>query len=318
MSTLICVDDGGTLTDAIEAMRPVQGLSARLRRWLVTEPLLHFIALGALIFGVYGAYAPTDAANRRIEVSAQDLARLRQISIKQWAREPDARTMQDLVQSYVREEVLYREALASGMDRDDVIVRRRLTQKMEFLANQEVRAPSEAELHAYFDSHAQQFLQAAQVDFEQVYFSTANGKLSAETDARKALARLRAGYPVHGDNFMLPATVLQQDQQELQRDYGGDFAQALFAQPSGVWVGPIASAHGLHLVRVKQQYAAQGARFEDVRERVAADLTNAAVEKARTDAYQRLLARYTVVMAPMAATPSEVKVSLASTDEARP
>ena len=86
MSTLICVDDGGTLTDAIEAMRPVQGLSARLRRWLVTEPLLHFIALGALIFGVYGAYAPTDASRRRIEVSAQDLARLRQISIKQWAR----------------------------------------------------------------------------------------------------------------------------------------------------------------------------------------------------------------------------------------
>jgi parvulin-like peptidyl-prolyl isomerase len=104
----------------------------------------------------------------------------------------------------------------------------------------------------------------------------------------------------------------------VQRDYGDAFSKSLFAQPAGVWVGPVASAHGLHLVRVKQHHAARSARFEDVRERVTADFTNAAVEKARKDAYERLLARYTVVTAPIEAWTSAVKMPLISTAQAQP
>jgi peptidyl-prolyl cis-trans isomerase C len=289
-----------------------------LRRWLVTEPLVHFMALGAAIFAVYGVLGPKDEATaRHIEVSARDLARLRDLSIKQWGREPDAKTMQDLARSFVREEVLYREALATGLDRDDVIVRRRLAQKMEFLANENVRAPGEAELRAYFDKHPAQFLEPARLDFDQVYFSTAARGRSVEADARRALAALHAGRSVPGDNFMLPATTVRQDQQQVERDYGDAFAQALFAHPDGAWFGPVASAHGLHLVRVRQHHPARPARFEDVRERVAIAVANAAVERARTDAYERLLARYTVVMATIATDVSEAKVSLAPVAQIR-
>jgi hypothetical protein len=293
-------------------------LLSQLRRWLVTEPLVHFMVLGAAIFALYGVFGPKEAAaGYRIEVSSRDLARLRDLSIKQWGREPDSRAMQDLVRSFVREEILYREALASGLDRDDVIVRRRLAQKMEFLANENQRAPDEAELKAYFDSHSAQFLEPARLDFDQVYFSPATRGRSVEADAGRALVALRAGRSVTGDNFMLSAVAVRQDQQQVERDYGGAFAQALFAHPVGVWVGPVASAHGLHLVRVRQHHPARTARFEDMRERVVAAVTNAAVDRARTDAYERLLSRYTVVIATAEAGDFAAKVSLAPIAQVR-
>lgn len=268
---------------------------SRLRQWLLSEPLVHFIVLGALIFFAYGAFASKDSTGQRwIEVSAQDVARLRDISIRQWGQEPDAKTMHDLVQSFVREEVLYREALASGLDRDDAIVRRRLAQKMDFLANEEVRPATEADLRAHFESHKQHYQQAALLDFEQVYFSTAARGAATLANANQALASLRTGRTVQGDNFMLPRSVVQQDQQQLQRDYGSDFAKALLALPEGDWAGPIASAHGLHLVRVKH-HGARMLRFEEVRARVAADFTQTSVEKARQDAYERFAAGYTIV-----------------------
>jgi len=294
-------------------------LLSQLRRWLVTEPLVHFMVLGAAIFAVYGVFGPKEAAaGYRIEVSSRDLARLRDLSIKQWGREPDSRAMQDLVRSFVREEILYREALASGLDRDDVIVRRRLAQKMEFLANENQRAPDEAELKAYFDSHPAQFLEPARLDFDQVYFSPADRGRSVDVDARRALAALHAGRSFPGDNFMLPTRTVRQDRQQVERDYGDAFAQALFAHPGGVWFGPVASAHGMHLVRVTQHHPVRTARFEDVRERVVAAVTNAAVDRARTDAFERLLARYTVVIATVETEGSAAKVSRAPVAQVRP
>jgi peptidyl-prolyl cis-trans isomerase C len=276
---------------------------ARLRQWLVREPLVHFLGLGALIFVAFGMWGGT-TLDRRIEVTALDMARLRDISIKQWGKEPDAQTLQDLVQSFVREEVLYREALASGLDRDDVIVRRRLAQKMEFLSNEMVRTPSDADLHSYFVRHSAQYQQAARVDFEQVYFSPGARGKAAVADALGAVRHLREGQVARGDPFTLPTTAVLQDEAQLQRAYGASFAQTLLQLPVGAWSGPVESAMGLHLVRVKQHLAAHRERFEDVRERVAAEFTNTAVQEAREQAYARLLSRYTVV------TPvSEIRVS---------
>lgn len=272
-------------------------LWAGLGRWLWNEPLVHFIALGALMFAVYGVLGAREAdPSRRIEVTAQDVARLRDLSIKQWGKEPDAQTLQNLVQSFVREEVLYREAMAEGLARDDAIVRRRLAQKMEFLANAEVRPLADAEVRAYFETHAAQFQQPALVDFEQVFISTDARSQTAQAYGAGLLARLRQGKTVVGDPFMLPAQGRRLEQTQLARDYGADFAQALFQLPVGAWSGPLRSPLGLHLVRVTKHDPAQPARLEDVRERVAAEALNAAVENVRRQAYERVLARYTVVL----------------------
>src|SRR5262249_7552127 len=118
---------------------------------LFTEPLVPFIALGALIFGLHATLV---ANPRRIDVSAADVERLRALAARQWGREPDPAQTDALVQGFVREEVLYREAVTQGMARDDEVVRRRLAQKMEFVAQGGVRVPSDDEVGSFYAEHA--------------------------------------------------------------------------------------------------------------------------------------------------------------------
>jgi hypothetical protein len=275
---------------------------SNLMRRAAREPLLHFLVLGALIFLLYGLIGERARnASNRIEVGAADIARLRALSQKQWGREPDARQLDALVRDFVREEVLVREALVGGMDREDVIVRRRLAQKMEFLAHEEVRSPDESEQRAWFAAHAERYLQPAVLDLEQLYFSAADA-----AQAAPALVALQRNQTPHSDNFMLARALTMQDKATLARDFGERFATVVFAMPPGVWQGPLASAHGVHLVRVTRRVDASPARFADMQVRVAADMVNARIAAARDAAYAKLLAHYTVVIDPevTAAQPS--------------
>jgi len=286
----------------------------RLLAWCAREPLVHFIALGATIFlAHYAINTRASGQNDRIEITTADLERLRATSQQQWGKEPDARQMQDLVQSQVREEVLYREALASGLERDDIIVRRRLAQKMEFLAHADVSTPTEAELRQYHAAHAAQYQQAARVDLEHFYFRADRPGTPAAQAARQARAALAQGAPVVADNFMLGSTLTAQDRDTLVRDFGPAFADAVLQAPEKTWSEPLASAQGLHLVRVLRHLPAATPPLEAIRDRVAADMVNARVAAARDAAYQRLLARYTVVL-----TDGRVQVSAAPTTAVQP
>src|SRR5262245_21680490 len=102
---------------------------------ILREPLVHFLLLGAAIFVFYGAVseAPVSAARDRITVTAGDVDQLRGLWERQWQRPPTHEELRGLIEQHVHEEVLYREALALGLDRDDDVVRRRLAQKFEFL-----------------------------------------------------------------------------------------------------------------------------------------------------------------------------------------
>ena len=135
-----------------------------LRR-IAREPFVHFVFLGAATFAIHAALAPGD--ERRIDVTRSDIEHLRAASIRQWGRDPGPSQMRVLVNGYVREEVLYREALAEGLDKDDVVIRRRLAQKMEFLAQSSVAEPTEAELRGYFRAHADRY--ARERTFEEAH-----------------------------------------------------------------------------------------------------------------------------------------------------
>lgn len=269
--------------------------SRRALRWLATEPLLHFLALGALIFLAYNLGHPgQEAEANRIELRAEDTERLRALAVQQWGSEPDARQMQDLVQGFIREEVLVREALAAGLDKDDIIVRRRLAQKMEFLAHADVKNPTQAEQRAYLASHADQFRADRGMEFEQLYFNTAKRGKAALTDAQQARVALTQDRKPSSDVFMLGEHFQQQTAADLARDFGADFAKAVAQLPEGEWSQPLASALGLHLVRVIHSQSADVPPFEAVQSRVQAQMVNERVAQARDAAYARLLARYTV------------------------
>ena len=237
-----------------------------LRR-LAREPFAHFLLLGAMLFALHAVFGARD--ERRIAVTASDVARLRAAAVKQWGREPDERQFDALVQAHVREEVLVREAIAAGLDRDDTIVRRRLAQKMEFLAQESVRSPSESELRAHFERNAARYAQPA--TFQLTLVQVPEGRAS-----------------------MLPPRLEGQTRDSLARDFGAGFADAVSRLAVGAWSEPLVSALGVHRVRVDARAAARIPEFDAVRARVAHDLVNERIAQARDTSYRRARARYLV------------------------
>ena len=200
-----------------------------LRR-LLREPLLHFLLLGGLMFAVFGrGNSDAGGADRQIVVSGADIDRLAAAFSRTWHRPPDPNELQAQIQDYIREEVLYRAALQLGLDKDDSIIRRRLRQKMEFLFEDTVPPPQEAELRAYFQSHIDKFRLAPLISFRQVFVSTRRGD-AAEPDARQILARLVTDTPGAADKadaLLLGDTFSRTPLDRIAALFGDDFAREL-------------------------------------------------------------------------------------------
>jgi hypothetical protein len=270
---------------------PVQQQSW-LRR-LAGEPLVQFLVIGALIF-VLNEHFGAEASATRIEITAADWQRLSDMAQKQWGKPPTAEELQRLAQQQVREEVLYREALASGLDIDDVIVRRRLVQKMDFLARSDVPLPDEEQVRAFYAAHPERYGAPAQLSFRQLYFGNADA-------AGQALRQLQAdpAATVNAERLMLPERFVAQSQVMIGRDFGEAFAAELFQLTPGQWSGPLRSPLGLHLVMVEDRTAAQVLDYASVRDKVAADLTNQRLQEASDAAYAEMRSRYQIRIAPL-------------------
>jgi parvulin-like peptidyl-prolyl isomerase len=267
------------------------------------EPLLHFVVLGALVFAVNAwreRRRPADNAPARIEVTAGSIARLCEGFTGQWHRAPDADELRGMVNDHVREEVLYREALAMGLDRDDSIVRRRMAQKMEFLTQDIAAAvePDEATLRKFFEQNAGRYAKAARVSFRHVFFSKERRGTRLEAHAGEALAALvnGASEETMGDPWLREHEFTEADADEIGASLGREFAEAVTAMPAGEWRGPVASSYGLHLVRVSGRAEAQPVAFEAVRDAVARDFSDERRRTANRELLERLKAQYRITV----------------------
>lgn len=265
-----------------------------LRR-LLREPLFHFLLLGGALFLIFGG-AGTSGDDRQIAVTNADVERLVAAFAQTWHRPPDADELQVQINDYIREEVLYRTALSLGLDKDDLIIRRRLRQKMEFTLEDTVPPPQEAELRAYFEAHADKFRSQPLMSFRQVFVGLQRGS-TAETDARRILADLVSDAPgasSEGDALLLGEGFDQMPLDRVAALFGDNFAHTLAETSADHWVGPIRSSYGLHLVLVTVSQPAALPPFEQVRSTVErewfADHRSAAVAAQ----YQALLAGYHV------------------------
>jgi hypothetical protein len=267
-----------------------------LIRRLLREPLLHFLLLGALLFLAYGGLNRTGlTAPDEIVVSRNQVEGLAMQFERVWQRAPTADERQALIESWVRVVVVYRVALAMRLEQDDPVVRRRLSQKVQFILDtgSASGAPTEAELQAWLDAHADRYRVEATYALNQRYFDPARhggGVAGAETAAKRALA---AGRTTAGDPTMLPAK-LEGRAADVERQFGADFEQALRTLPVGGWQGPVRSAFGLHVVELTARTDARAATLAEVRPEVARDLMEARAESAQEALYQDLRAKYSV------------------------
>ncbi len=242
-------------------------MRSSLKRWL-REPLLQFLVAGVLLFAGYRALHPEasrTADDNRIEVTADDLRQLEIAWTAQWRRPPTPDEMRGLVDARVREEILYREALALGLEQGDAIVKRRLAQKMEFLAGDDVSAlrdPTAAELRAWYANNSERFAEAGRRSFRHVYFSTDRRGTQAREDAERCAARKLSGKPADapaadnvGDAFMFQDQYADRSPEQIASIFGSAFAAAVDQVRPGSWQGPIESGLGWHLVFVTSRHA---------------------------------------------------------------
>ena len=272
-------------------------LSTRLLR----EPLVHFFVLGAGIFLLFALVGESDDPLDEIVVSSGQVDRLVETWQRTWQRPPTSAELEGLIEDYIREEILYREAIAIGLDRDDTIIRRRLRQKMEFLPQDlvEQAEPTEAELQTYLGEHPDAFQVESRVTFQQIYLNRDRRGANAEKDARKLLADLQSNgglvEPLAlSDPIPLPHEIESLPESEIARLFGQEFVSGLARIEPGNWDGPVSSGYGLHLVRVQERSPVQMPELVEVRDAVEREWRFMRRQEMDDQFFSSLRERYTI------------------------
>lgn len=263
-----------------------------VRRWL-REPLVHFLLIGAVLFlAVSAAHA---IRRPKVRIGAQELEQLASYWEMQTQRPPTREELAAIIRERVEEELLAREAVRLGLDRDDMIVRRRLAQKMAF-ASEDVASipePSEATLKAYYDTIKGRFAQPGRVAMRHIFLNHDRPGGDAPA-AAAALAALKSGKTPPSDPSLLPLSYADVTIDDLSRDYGPTFAKAVADAPVGAWIGPVESPFGSHLIRVESRRPREIPPLADVRQDVRAAWIDERRKAANRAYIQRLWRRYDV------------------------
>ena len=269
-------------------------------RGLLREPLVHFLIGGALLFALEAWIGRDgDDPSYRVTVGTGQVERLRQAWQAQSGRPPNQQELEALVEDQVREEIFYREAVRRGLDDGDVLVRRRLAQKLSFLIEDlaAVEQPGDDELRRFHQERADRYAEPARLSFRHLFFSR-DRRADAAADAGAALASLRlaaasaGGTGSLGDPFMLHSEYAGRSRQEVRELFGPEFAEALFALQGSGWQGPVRSSYGEHLVEVIGRNDQRTPPFEEVRQSVLRDFQQDRREQANAEAYREMRSRY--------------------------
>jgi len=249
---------------------------------LLREPLAQFVLIGAALFFLYHYLPPAastspaaqqaqaataPAPSRQIVLSLDRLTRLATVFEAQWGRGPTQPELGRLVEDDVKDEILYREGLALGLDKDDEIVRRRMAQKMQFLAEDAAaqHAPTEAELRAWFDQTKRLFEEPPRLGFRHLYFSPDRRASNTRADAERALVAIKGEAEEvkfsGADPFVFQSYYRDKTPDYLRKEFGPPFAAAIAKLSTGSWQGPIESGFGWHLVFIDTVIPARNPAF---------------------------------------------------------
>ncbi|MEO1221817.1 MAG: peptidylprolyl isomerase [Pseudomonadota bacterium] len=254
------------------------------------EPLVHFALLGAVLYiALTWGGTPPDPSSRVISVGAAEKEKIAESWSLTMGRSPTDAELDQAIDAFVREEVLYREALRLGFDESDAIVRRRLVSKMDLSASlaAETAEPSEATLRAFFEANPDLYSDDASANailsFEQALYSNENS----------ALGDLEGGF-AESEPTSLPRSVSSTNLRDVEARFGKQFAEGLARlDPEEDWQGPIRSGFGWHLVRLTAREVPEP-DFDALRVSIANDWRNAEIKARKERAYETLASAYRI------------------------
>jgi hypothetical protein len=272
---------------------------------VLQEPLVHFLVLatGLFVLAHFWGESRASAEPDTIVVSEAQVLSLAQMWQRARQRPPTKEELQGVIDDYINEEVFYREALAMGLDRDDTVIRRRLRQKLEFVAEDlaDIVEPTEEQLQKWLDRHPEQFRLEARATFTQVFLNPQLRGDSLGSDVARLLEELsRSEDPADpaelGDRLLLSAFQKDLRESEIANLFGREFASRLLALEEGKWIGTIESGYGVHLVRLKERIKGRAPKLEEVRDSVRREWYAARRAASKEDFYRSLRQRYEIIV----------------------
>ncbi|MFT5459039.1 MAG: peptidyl-prolyl cis-trans isomerase C [Myxococcota bacterium] len=278
-------------------------MASQDKRWW-REPLVHFVGIGAVLFAADLVLnpPPVDSGVPTIEVTQELVDALGMAWDDKTGRPLSEAEQRAVLDSWIRSEALYREAVRLGLDRGDTIVRRRLVQKMEFLLEGSLRprAPDEGELEAWFDEHAGDYTLPARTSFVHQYYSRSRRGDGTDAAASAALEQLVGAGPQPGpasgsaDPFMGPKAQSGVTERQIEREFGSAFAASVIDQAPGSWMGPVRSSYGSHLVYVTDRQRERPASLDEQRAEALAAWRAEDLEVQLRDQVDGIVTRYSV------------------------
>jgi hypothetical protein len=279
---------------------------------IITEPLVHFLFIGALLFVGFSVLQSDDQTmDTTIVVTDSDIKILKADFARTWQRPPRDGELEGLIEEKIREEIAYREGLALGLDRDDPYIRRRLRMKLELML-EDISAqgsPADEDLQSFLDDNRAKFRQEPRYSLSQVYLNPAQRRGTLEKDAEELLEQLKQGgdrvdLGQIGDSIMLPRDFPLSPASVINRQFGSDFTTQLSDLDTGVWQGPIRSGYGIHLVLIDERVEGRDPELEEIRPLVEREYELVMRKELKEKIYANLREKYTVEIEPLSPTES--------------
>lgn len=271
---------------------------------LLGEPLFHFLLIGLGFFVLFSQLNTNDEGTdqKEIVITKAKIDVLTGSFLRERGRSPMSYEIQNLIKSEIREELLYREALNLGLDKDDGLIRRRLAQKMKYLFNDlsVVNKASEEELKKFISEHPEKFMKPASISFSQIYFNPKEHESTLYQDANSLLEKLRITTIKEsnglGDRSLLPYNFKNKRKIDIENTFGKKFSEYAFSSSTNTWEGPFESAYGVHLIYIQKRREAHLPTLSEIRDDVQREWKSMKQEDANEIFYQSIYQQYKIIV----------------------
>lgn len=265
---------------------------------LLREPLLHFLVIGAAIFFLFNQIGTPIVKDNRIVINKTDLEILANDWIQRTGRPPTSQQREQQLKQYIREQVLSREAKTLGLDKNDVIIRRRLTQKMQFLFDDlsSIPEPTDNELIAFISNHAERFMVPATLSFTHVFLDSDKRDKAKQLLKQLQESAVTVDTSGFGDQTLLPNQFDNETEKQLSNLLGDEFAEQVYTLPINKWSGPVDSEYGLHLIYINSRTESILPSLAEIRDSVTSEWQTTKQREANDIFYKSVQQRYEIIL----------------------